>query len=136
MEHVAWEQPIGRGIKLPFAKKPLATTGKDKGIMCNWCTTFASLPAGIIEKLEMGIVPREITEAIEKWSKGYWLNFVEDKREEGHSQEEIDKAEAVCSQYGSVEAYGEHFPTVLSLLFTGFESKDYVLVCAARYRRE
>lgn len=66
--HVVVEQPTGLGIKLPFARKPLATTGRDYGLVCNSCTTTTGITGRrFLEMLERRIVPREICNAIDRF---------------------------------------------------------------------
>jgi hypothetical protein len=66
--HIAVEQPTGLAFKLPFAKKPLAATGKDYGIVCNDCTCTTGIRGrSVIDKLERRIVPTQICEAIDRF---------------------------------------------------------------------
>ena len=39
--HVVGEQHAGLGIKIPFARKPIASTGKQYFLICNNCTLIA-----------------------------------------------------------------------------------------------
>ena len=69
--HVAIEQPTGVGIKLPFTRKPLASTGRDFGIVCNNCTCTTGISGReIIESLERRVVPRQICEGIDRFCSG------------------------------------------------------------------
>jgi hypothetical protein len=69
--HVVVEQPTGLGIKLPFARKPLATTGKDYGLVCNSCTSTTGITGRhLIEMLERRVVPRDICAAIDRFLEG------------------------------------------------------------------
>lgn len=66
--HVVIEQPTGVGLKLPFARKPLATTGKDFGLICNDCTCTTGITGRrLVDMLERRIVPRQICEAIDRY---------------------------------------------------------------------
>lgn len=66
--HVVIEQPTGLGFKLPFARKPLATTGKDFGLICNACTCTTGITGRrLVDMLERRVVPRQICEAIDRY---------------------------------------------------------------------
>ncbi|MEW4530452.1 hypothetical protein [Maioricimonas sp. JC845] len=66
--HVVVEQPTGLGIKLPFARKPLATTGKVFGLVCNDCTCTTGITGHrFVDMLEHRVVPRQIFEAIDRY---------------------------------------------------------------------
>jgi hypothetical protein len=66
--HVAVEQPTGLAIKIPFARKPLVSTGKDYGLICNECTSITNVRGrDVIDKLAERIVPREICDAIDRF---------------------------------------------------------------------
>jgi len=66
--HVVIEQPTGLGIKIPFARKPLATMGKDYGLVCNGCTSTTGISGRrFVDMLERRIVPREICDAIDRY---------------------------------------------------------------------
>ena len=66
--HIVIEQPTGLAIKLPFSRKPLATTGKDFGLICNDCTCTTGITGRrLVELLERRVVPRQICEAIDRY---------------------------------------------------------------------
>ena len=83
--HVAVEQPTGLALKIPFARKPLAATGRSYGIVCNDCTCTTGIGStSLIDKLEKRIVPREVCEAIDRFfesvpdtPKAYTNGFVQ-----------------------------------------------------------
>jgi len=69
--HVLVEQPVGLFIRLPFARKPLASTGKDYGLICNSCTCTTGVTGRhLVELLERRIVPRGICAAIDRFLEG------------------------------------------------------------------
>ena len=66
--HVVAEQPTGLAIKLPFSRKPLVSTGKEFGLVCNNCTATTGISGRrFVEKLERRIVPREICAVVDRF---------------------------------------------------------------------
>ncbi len=66
--HVVVVQPTGLGFKLPFFKKPLVTTSKDFGLVCNDCTCTSGITGrGFVALLERRVVPRMICDAIDRF---------------------------------------------------------------------
>jgi hypothetical protein len=68
MFHVVVEQPTGLAIKIPFVSKPLASTGKEFGLVCNTCTTTAGISGKtLFQNLELRIIPTEICRALDRF---------------------------------------------------------------------
>lgn len=66
--HVLVEQPTGLGIKIPFARKPIATTNRDYGLVCNNCTQTTGISGKkVVESLERRLVPSEICDVIDRF---------------------------------------------------------------------
>jgi hypothetical protein len=66
--HVVVEQPTGLAIKIPFVSKPLASTGKEYGLVCNGCTVTAGISGKrLLQQLEQRIVPIEICRALDRF---------------------------------------------------------------------
>jgi hypothetical protein len=66
--HVVVEQPTGLAIKIPFVCKPLASTGKDFGLVCNDCTVTAGINGkALLSTLEQRIVPTEICRTLDRF---------------------------------------------------------------------
>lgn len=106
--HVAVEQPTGLGIKLPFARKPLATTSKSYGLVCNSCTCTTGLTGRrLIDLLERRIAPIEVCRAIDRFCEGI---------------------------SGAVPAYGDGFNRFVIGLFDG--DHDLIATCTSVYQRE
>jgi len=62
MFHVVGEQHAGIGVKVPFMRKPLASTGKGHQAICNTCTNINTLiPDDVFRKLEQGIIAPQIS---------------------------------------------------------------------------
>lgn len=84
MFHVIGEQHAGIGIKVPFIRKPVASTGKGYHAICNTCTTINTQPPkGVVRKLEKGIIAREICstyglvcESPEPYTEGFTEDFI------------------------------------------------------------
>lgn len=106
--HVVVEQPTGLAIKIPFMRKPLASTGKDYGLICNDCTATAGISGKpFADKLMNRVVPAEICRAIDTFC---------------------------ADQPGAAKAYTEAFAKFFLPLIDGDAS--YVATCLAVYRRE
>ena len=59
--HVVGEQHAGIGIKIPFMRKPLASTGKAYQAICSTCTNINTiLPSDVFHKLEQRIISPQI----------------------------------------------------------------------------
>lgn len=106
--HVVIEQPHGLAIKLPFARKPIASTGRDYALICNSCTCTSGIHGrAFVEKLERRIVPTEICLAVDKF------------------------CELVP---GAPGAYSQGFARFMASLFG--EPTDFLVTCLSVYRRE
>jgi hypothetical protein len=87
--HVVGEQHAGIAIKIPFMKKPLASTGKGHQAICNTCTTINTvLPIDVVRKLEAGIIAPQLCgmyatfcDAPEPYTEGFAAQFVERRPE-------------------------------------------------------
>jgi len=105
--HVAMQQPTGVGIKLPFARKPLATLSKEYGLICNACTCTTGISGRrIIDLLESRIAPPEVCQALDNFCHG---------------------------MPGAVPAFSEGFAAFVSELFG--ESCSLVAACTSVYTR-
>ena len=61
MFHVVGEQHAGIGIKIPFMRRPLVSTGKGYQAICNTCANINTvLPTNVVEKLEGRVIPAQI----------------------------------------------------------------------------
>ena len=59
--HVVGTQQTGVGIKLPFARRNLISTGRGYQAICNSCTNISSvLPKEVVQQLENGIISAQI----------------------------------------------------------------------------
>lgn len=67
--HIVGEQPTGVGFKLPFTRKPLATTGgKGYHLICNECTMIArQLDNEEMEKVQGRIIPNSILKTLDSF---------------------------------------------------------------------
>jgi hypothetical protein len=82
--HLVGEQHAGIWIKVPFARKPIASSGKGYQLICNTCTTIATqLPRSAVAKLEAKVIPHEICDAYrrleicpEPYTDGYVRPFM------------------------------------------------------------
>ena len=82
--HVMGEQHAGIGFKIPFMRKPLASTGKVHQAICNTCTNINTvIPDDAFRKLEQGIIPTQISamyavvcDPPEPYTDGFAENFL------------------------------------------------------------
>jgi len=91
MFHVVGEQHAGIGIKIPFMRTPLVSTGKSYGAICNVCTTInTSLPKDVVEKLERRVIAPQICAMYatvcsppEPYTEGHLDGFLKRNADEG-----------------------------------------------------
>lgn len=68
--HVVAVQKGGLVFKIPFARKPLASSHKAVMFVCNTCLDTSTDEDGLVEKLEAGIVAAEICNDLDYWKNG------------------------------------------------------------------
>src|SRR6266542_647060 len=75
--HVVYEQPYGTGIKIPFTRRPLWSTGMAYQVVCGPCTMVnGRLEAADVNKLATNMLPKSIWTAYPAihllYSPGYY----------------------------------------------------------------
>jgi hypothetical protein len=110
--HFVGEQHAGLGIRIPFARKPLVSTGKAFYFVCNTCMTLVGqLSNDAVAKLQNRILPEEIGNACDAF---------------------YSIAPDAPPPYA--KGFAEHF--LLACGAPDQETRDYLLVLLSRYRRE
>jgi hypothetical protein len=68
--HVVAVQPYGLNYKLPFARKPLLSTGKARLLVCNTCINITDNEDHIADMLKDGVVATVICDDLDWWLNG------------------------------------------------------------------